>query len=522
MFARWLTIAAVLMAGSAAAPATAQEIRIGLGAMARSMDPHFTNSGPDVANMLHVFDKLILQDEKQALMPGLATSWTAINPTTWEVKLREGVTFHDGTPFTAEDVAYTVKRAVDVPKSSSPFALYVKTIKEVVVKGPHLIHLTTAEPAPLLPWDISTFGIISKKHGENAATEDYNSGKAAIGTGPYKLVSYSPNERIVFQRNEAYWGGKPVWEKVTFSLIANQASRTAALLAGDVDAIDTVATQDIERLKSTTGIGVWRAPSNRVIYLILDSERAVAEHVRDADGKPMTVNPLKDSRVRQALSQSISREALVERIMEGEGIPTGQLVPPGFFGHDPSIKTPAQNFDAAKKLLADAGYPKGFQLTLHGSNGRYLNDAKLTQAIGQMFVRIGVATTVETLPRQIYATRGNEFGFSVGLFGWGTDTGEAASPLKSLIHTRDAKTGAGASNRGRYSNPKIDAVIDEALRTLDDKKREALLQEATRLSVEDAAIIPMYFQVNTWATRGNLTWVPRSDEFTLALSARPK
>jgi len=197
-------------------------------------------------------------------------------------------------------------------------------------------------------------------------------------------------------------------------------------------------------------------------------------------------------------------------------------VPPGFFGHDPSIKTPAQNFDTAKKLLADAGYPKGFQLTLHGSNGRYLNDAKLTQAIGQMFVRIGIATTVETLPRQIYATRGNEFGFSVGLFGWGTDTGEAASPLKSLIHTRDAKTGAGASNRGRYSNPKIDAVIEEALRTLDDRRREALLQEATRMAVEDAAIIPMYFQVNTWATRGNLTWVPRSDEFTLALSARPK
>lgn len=518
MLGRWLAIAAVLMAG----PTAAQEIRIGLGAMARSMDPHFTNSGPDVANMLHVFDKLILQDEKQALLPGLATSWTAIDPTTWEVKLREGVVFHDGTPFTAEDVAYTVKRAVDVPKSSSPFALYVRTIKEVVVKGPHLVHLLTGTPAPLLPWDISTFGIISKKHGENAATEDYNSGKSAIGTGPYKLVSYSPNERIVYQRNDAYWGGKPHWEKVTFSLIANQASRTAALLAGDVDAIDTVATQDIERLKTTPGIGVWRSPSNRIIYLILDSNRDVAEHIRDADGKPMNVNPLKDTRVRQALSQSIARDALVERIMEGEGIPTGQLVPLGFFGHDPSIKTPAQNFDAAKKLLADAGYPKGFQLTLHGSNGRYLNDAKLTQAIGQMFVRIGIATTVETLPRQIYATRGNEFGFSVGLFGWGTDTGEAASPLKSLIHTRDAKTGAGASNRGRYSNPKIDAVIAEALRTLDDKKREALLQEATRMAVEDAAIIPMYFQVNTWATRGNLTWVPRSDEFTLALSARPK
>ncbi len=517
MLRNWLAIAAVLVA----APASAQELKIGLGAMARSMDPHFYNSGPDVANMLHIYDKLVLQDEKQGLMPGLATSWKAVNATTWEVKLREGVTFHDGSPFTAEDVAFTIKRAVDVPKSGSPFSLYVNTIREVVIKGPHLVHLKTAEAAPLLPWDISTFGIISKKHGATAATEDYNSGKAAIGTGPYKLVSYSPNEKIVFQRNDAYWGPKEPWAKVTFSLIANQASRTAAFLAGDVDAIDTVATQDIARLKTTAGVGLWPSLSNRVIYLIIDSHRDVAEHVRDNDGKAMTVNPLKDVRVRQALSLSISREALVERIMEGEGVPTGQLVPPGMFGHDPALKTPAQNLDAGKKLLADAGYPKGFQLTLHGSNGRYLNDAKITQALGQMFVRVGVDTKVETLPRAVFGTRGNEFGFSVGLFGWGTDTGEAASPLKALILTRDS-TGAGASSRGRYSNPKIDAVIGEALRTIDDKKREALLQQATRMAMEDGAIIPMYFQVNTWATRGPIAWTPRTDEFTLAMSARPK
>jgi peptide/nickel transport system substrate-binding protein len=517
MLSRLLALAALLLA----APVSAQELKIGLGAMARSMDPHFFNSGADVANMLHVYDKLVLQDEKQTLVPGLATSWKAIEPTVWEVKLREGVTFHDGSPFTAEDVAFTVKRAVDVPKSSSPFTLYIGTIKEVVIKGPHLVHLVTAEPAPLLPWDISTFGIISKKYGATAASEDYNSAKAAIGTGPYKLVSYSPNERIVYQRNDAYWGPKEPWAKVTFTLLANQASRTAALLAGDVDAIDTVATQDVARLKSTPGIALWPSLSNRVIYLIADSHRDVAEHVRDNDGKPMTANPLKDARVRQALSLSIARDALVERIMEGEGVPTGQLVPPGLFGHDPSIRTPAQALDQARKLLAEAGYPKGFQLTLHGSNGRYLNDAKITQALGQMFVRAGIATTVETLPRAIYGTRGNEFGFSVGLFGWGTDTGEAASPLKSLIQTRDA-SGAGASNRGRYSNPKIDAVIIEALRTIDDRKREALLQQATRMAMEEAAIIPLYFQVNTWATRGPIAWTPRTDEFTLAMSARPK
>lgn len=330
-----------------------------------------------------------------------------------------------------------------------------------------------------------------------------------------------PNERITVERNDSYWGEKEPWRRVSFRLIANPAVRTAALLAGDVDAIDTVAAQDLARLKATAGVGVWRAPSNRVIYLLMDSHRDVTPNIRDLEGKPLAVNPLRDPRVRLALSKSLARDALVERILEGEGIVAGQLVPPGFFGHDPALGAPAQDLAGARQLLTDAGFANGFQLTLHGSNGRYLNDVKLTQAIGQMFARLGLQVAVETPPRQIYGTRGNNFEYSVALYGWGSDTGEAGSSLKALIHSRDDKLGAGASNRGRYANPAIDKVITAALSSFDDAQRERLLQEATRLAIADTAIIPLYFQVNTWATRDGIRFTARADEFTLAMSARP-
>jgi peptide/nickel transport system substrate-binding protein len=304
----------------AAAPAPAQELRVGLGAMTRSIDPHFANTGPDVAQSLHLFDKLILQDESQKLVPGLATAWRVAGERAWELDLREGVRFHDGSPFTAEDVVFTVRRAVDVPNSSSPFTTYLRGIERVEVLGPHRIRVHTKQPSPLLPWDLSTFGIVSRRAGEGASTADYNAGKAAIGTGPYRFVEFVPNERIVVERNDAYWGGREPWARVVFRLVPNPAVRSAALQAGDVDVVDTVAAQDLERLRATPGIGVWRAPSNRVIYLLMDSFRESTPNIRDAEGRPLATNPLRDRRVRLALSSAIARDALVERVLEGEGI----------------------------------------------------------------------------------------------------------------------------------------------------------------------------------------------------------
>jgi len=262
--------------------------------------------------------------------------------------------------------------------------------------------------------------------------------------------------------------------------------------------------------------------SNRVIYLHMDQFREDSPFVQGNDGSDIK-NPLMDQRVRQAISKAINRDAIVERVMEGVAIPAGQLLPEGFFGVSDKLEPVAYDPEGAKALLAEAGYPDGFQLTIHGPNDRYINDAKIAEAIGQMLTRVGIKTAVETMPRSVYfgrASRGSPDGlpeFSFILVGWGAGSGEASSPLKSLIHTFDKDKGFGSSNRGRHSSAEIDALIEEALRTVDDEKRQDLLAEATEKAIENVAIIPTHFQVNTWAAKKGLKYIPRTDEYTLAM-----
>jgi peptide/nickel transport system substrate-binding protein len=375
-----------------------------------------------------------------------------------------------------------------------------------------------------MPQDISNIFIISKKHGEGALTADYNSGKAAIGTGRYRFTEYVPGDRIVMERNEDYWGDKPEWQKVTFKPIKSGPSRVAALLAGDVDLIDQTPTVDIERLKTEDNITLSQGISNRVIYLHLDHDRDDSPFVKAKDGGPIQ-NPLKDQRVRLAISKAINRDAIVERVMEGIAIKAGQLLPEGFFGVSPNLKPVDYDPEGAKQLLADAGLADGFKLTIHGPNDRYINDAKICEAIGQMLTRIGIDTEVVTMPRSVFftdASRGGPDGtpkFSFILVGWGSGTGEASSPLRSLLHTYDKERGYGASNRGRYSNAEADQLIEQALGTVDDAKRAELLAQATEIAINDVGIIPLHYQVNTWSSRKGIKYTPRTDEKTTAYNA---
>ena len=500
-------------------PVSAAQLVIGSKLEPSSIDPHYHNLGPNNAIARHLFNQLVQTDEKQRLIPGLAVSWKAINDTTWEFKLRKGVTFHDGSPFTADDVLFSFERVPNVEASPSSFALYSKgkTVKKI---DDHTIHIITEKPYPLMPNDVSNIFIISKKHGKGAKTGDYNSGKAAIGTGVYKFGEWVPGDRLVLEKNPAYWGKKARFDRVVFKPIKSDPARVAALLAGDVDMIDVVPTPDIAQLKSNANVVLSQGVSNRVIYLHLDQFRDDSPFITNAGGK----NPLKDQRVRHAISKAINRPAIVNRVMEDVAIPAGQLLPEGFFGVSPKLKPEAYDPEAAKKLLATAGYPNGFGLTLHGPNDRYINDAKICQAIGQMLTRVGIDTKVETMPKSVYfrkASRGGPDGspaFSFILVGWGSGTGEASSPLKSLLHTYDKARGFGASNRGRYSNAKMDKLVEEALATVDDAKREKLLQEATEIAIADLGIIPLHYQVNVWATRKGLAYTPRTDEYTLVMS----
>jgi len=515
-------LAAPIMA--VAGLASAQELRIGISAELSAMDPHYHNLTPNNMMARHIYEPLVGQDEKQALKPLLAESWKAIDDTTWEFKLRKNVKFHDGSPFTADDVVATFQRAPNVPKSPSSFNAYVRG-KELTKIDDHTIRIKTATPAPLVPTDLSTFGVISAKC-KDTTTEDFNLGKCtAGGTGAYKQAEYVAGDRVVLAANENYWGGKEPWSKVTFKMITSSPTRVAALLAGDVDVIENVPTSDVARLKGDAKLNVASTVSNRVIYFHFDTFRPVSPFIKAKDGSEIK-NPLLDLKVRQALSMAINRPAIVDRIMEKEAIPAGQLLPDGFFGTSKKLKPVAFDLNGAKKLLAEAGFPNGFKMKMHGPNGRYLNDTKIIEAVAQMFSRLGIETEVETLPSANFFTRASQGGagnvpeFSFILVGWGAGTGESSDSLKALLATFDPAKGMGATNRGRYSNKAFDAKLEEALRTVDDAKRDLALAAAMEIGMEDVGLIPTHYQLNTWASRKGFKVQARTDEYTLATGIR--
>jgi peptide/nickel transport system substrate-binding protein len=509
--------AAVLFAGAT----MADEVTIGIASEPSAMDPHYHNLTPNNSFSSNIYDSLIIQDESQKLTPGLAVSWKPINDLVWEFKLREGVKFHDGSAFNADDVIFTAERAPNVPNSPSSFGTYLKgkTFKKI---DDTTVHVSTTKPYPLMAVDLSTISIISNEVGMDVKTSEFNDGSKMIGTGPYKFVEWKPSDRIVLAKFDGYWGEKAAFDKVVMKPIKSNPTRVAALLAGDVDMIDNVPTSDIETLKKQAGLTLAQGISNRVIYLHMDRFRDNSPFITGTNGK----NPLNDIRVRKAISMSINRAAIVDRVMEGVAISAGQLLPPGFFGTSENLKPEAYDPKQAKALLAEAGYKDGFGLTIHGPNDRYINDAKIAQAVAQMLTRIGIKTQVETMPKSVYfrsASRGGPNGepkFSFILVGWGSGTGEPSSPLRSLIHTRDKENGFGASNRGRYSNPEADALIEQALATVDDAKRAEILAKATEIAINDLAIIPLHYQVNTWATKKGLKYLPRTDERTILRSLR--
>jgi len=512
------TVAAIAFIAPAA---NAEELRIGLSSEPTAMDPHFHNLGPNNAMSRHVYDMLILQNERQGLTPGLAEKWGPVDDLTWEFKLRKGVKFHDGSAFSADDVVCSFERAPNVPNSPSSFATYTKG-KTVVKIDDYTVHIKTEAPYPLMANDVSTVPVVSAAKGCKATTEQFNDGTAAIGTGPFKFVSYSPGDSIVVERNDDYWGDKPTWSKVTFKPIKANPARVAALLAGDVDIIAGVPTTDIATLKKNDKVSLSQGPSNRVIYLHLDHDRSKSPFVK-ANGGGDIENPLKKLAVRQAISKAINRDAIVDRVMEGVAVKAGQLLPDGFFGVSDKLQPVDYDAKGAKKLLADAGVGDGFEITIHGPNDRYINDSKIAEAIGQMLTRVGIKTQVETMPRSVYFKRASRGGpdktpeFSFILVGWGAGSGEASSPLKSLIATHTPDKGWGSSNRGRYSNPEIDGIITKALSAVKDDERAALLAKATEMAINDVAIIPLHYQVNTWGSKKGLKYTARTDEYTLAI-----
>jgi peptide/nickel transport system substrate-binding protein len=514
--------------GVAPPPAAARDIAVGLAAPPTSFDPHYHAHTPSLALQSHVFEGLVRTDPDMRLRPVLAREWAPLpGGDGWEFRLDPAARFHDGAPVTAADVAASIARVAAIPNSPGRYTSNTAQIAAAETAGPHLLRLRTHGPAPLLPALLGGVLVVPERIAREAATADFNAGRAAVGSGPYRLREYVPGDRVVLERHDAWWGGPPEpWTRVAFRVVANGAARVAALRAGDVALIEAVPARDAAALGRDPDFAVARAPSTRLIYLGLDQRSDTAPGLADAQGRALDRNPLKDPRVRRALSLAIDRDALARHVMEGQAMPTGQLLPAGFPSADPELRPDPHDPERARRLLADAGWGGGLRIALAGPNDRYVNDEQILQAVAQMWERIGVRARVEAVPSMVYFSRlaqrnldGNAYG--AALIGWGAAGPEPHTYVAAILAAADRSRGRGVSNYWGYANPRLDALLDQALVTLDTDRRIGLWREAARLAMEDAAILPLHHQVNIWATRAGLAYAPRPDELTLATGLRP-
>jgi len=493
-------------------------LRIGLSADVTTMDPHFVAAQPNLTAQHHVFDTLVHSDARSRPVPGLAT-WRNPDPLTWEFSVRKGVKFHDGSELTAEDVVYSLERPLTIKGSPGGFQTYVRPIVSKEIVDRYTVRLKTAAPYGALLQDLSEVMIVSKKAAAQATSEDFDRGAAAVGTGPFRLARFSRGSRIEFARHDDYWGGRVPWEKLTLLILPSDPVRTAALLSGQVDAIEHVPTADIARLRKDAGFRLEQTVSWRTIFLHLDQRRDQPPGVTSKAGKPLAKNPLKDVRVRRAMSKAIHREAIAGRVMEGLAVPAGNVLSPSVIGHDPAVKPEPYDPEGAKKLLAAAGYPDGFAITLATPNNRYINDEQVAQTVAQMLARVGIATKVDAMPLSVYFGRARAGEFGVALLGWGSRAADLA--LRSLAATADPGKGYGAWNWGGHSSPALDELVARSLGTVDPAQRETAARAASALAAREVAFIPLHYQVVTWAMKNTLSYQARTDEFTFAHHFKP-
>lgn len=498
----------------------AQTLTLGVRGGPESMDPHYSALGTHAEAMKHVFDTLVWSDENLQLQPGLAESWRPVDDLRWEFKLRQGVTFHDGTPFTARDVKFSIER-IPIVTGPTTMEIYVRRVASIEIVDDYTMMITTNAPAATLPNDFVRLFIVSADAAADYSTPEtaaagFNTGAATVGTGPFKYVSWEPNGELVLARYDDYWRGPAAWEQVVRREIPNDSSRLAALQAGQVDLINYVSSSDYQALQRDARVDVFIADSAYVMNLQLD-QRATSPKVYDNAGNVLAENPLRDARVREAIDLAIDRETMVEIVLEGLGKPANQIMPQGFFGSSDEIPDRGYDPDRARTLLADAGFPEGFTIDLFCTNDRLPGDGAICQGLGQMFTQVGIKTNVNAISRTVYFPTQARKEYSVFMNGWGTLTGEGSYTLGSLVHSPNEELKLGAFNRIEYSNPEVDSALQEAIGTLDDTKRRDLFETAMELSMADRAYIPVVVLQTVWAgAKGKVGYTPRADEDTLA------
>ena len=489
--------------------AGAVTLKIGNQGDALSMDPHSLNESVQLTVLENVFEPLVYRGPDYKLTPGLATSWKQTSPTVWHFDLRKNVQFHDGTPFTADDVIFSYERA---KSDGSDVKTYVGQIKEIKKINDHSIDVVTTAPFPILPELFYRWFIMSKKWCEsNQATRPVDRRKGienaasfrANGTGPYRVRERQPNVRTTFTRNGNYWGKtNGNVDEVIFNVIGNDATRVAALLSGEIDVMEPVPVQDVDRIKAAPNLKVLQGPELRVIFLGMDQKRDELQF-SNIKGK----NPFKDKRVRQAFYQAIDVEGIKRTVMRGAATPIAVMFPPQVKGYAADLnKRLPYDPEASKKLLADAGYPSGFEVTMNCPNDRYVNDGAICQAVAANLARVGVKIKLEVETKGTYFPKILRRDTSFYMLGWTASTVDAHNVLYPILSS-PGEGGRGQFNLGAYSNPKIDELTDKVASETDDKKRNEMIREAVKIHQDDIGHIPLHQQSLNWGARKNIELV---------------
>ena len=479
-----------------------------------TLDPHSQNHATTNAILQHAYEGLTRYNARYEVEPALATKWTTISPTQVRFELRKAVKFQDGSPFTADDVVFSFGR---IRQPGGTMSIYVTGISEIKKIDEHTVDFILAGPNPILLRNICDFFIMSKVWAEKNKTTNVQDYKAkeenfasrnVNGTGPYKILSWQPETRVAMSANEAWWDkSRGNVDQVIYMPIKSDSTRIAALLSGDVDMVTDVPTQDVDRLRSDPKLKILDGPEVRTIFIALDEFSPELKY-SNIKGK----NPFKDKRVREAMSLAVDREAIKRSIMRGQSLPAGIIVAPGVNGHSAEIDKPVKpDLARAKQLLAEAGYPGGFEFQLNCPNNRYVNDEKICIALVSMWSKIGITAKLATEGMATFIQKVQNFDSSAYLLGWGVATYDAQYSLQSLVRTRTSGAD-GNYNFGRVSDTKLDQLVDAMKTETDVAKRNALIREALVRTRDEFLVLPLHHQLRPWAMKKNVETVHRSDD----------
>jgi peptide/nickel transport system substrate-binding protein len=505
-----LAIAAALYAGL---PAQAKTFKWSSASDIPTWDIHSQNNA--LGNGVHasVYESLFYYNKKFELEPVLGTSWQQVGPTQVRVKLRQGVKFHDGSAFNADDAKFSLERAM---AKTSNYGVYTQGIDRVVKVDEYTIDIFTKAPNPVLQRQLTELRMMDKEWAEknksvepkDIKTKDENfAHRNANGTGPFMLKDWQQDVKLTLVKNPNWWGKMDSnLTEIVYTPIKAEATRVAALLSGEVDMILDPSPADLAKLRAAPNLKVLDGAENRTIFFGMDQFRDELPG-SNVKGK----NPLKDVRVRKALYQAIDIQTINRVTMRGLSQPTGALISPQVNGW--TKKADARwpyDPEASKKLLAEAGYPQGFEVDFACPNNRYINDEEICQSVTAMWAKVGVKAKLRTLPLVTYFPMIQRYEASIYMLGWGVPTFDALYSLQSLVRSVGAQ-GDGNYNVGRYSNPQVDALVERIKVEVDQKRRNELIEQALLQSHQDVSHIPLHNQVIPWAMKKGVEMYHRAD-----------